>query len=155
MSVSPRARSRSTFRARKMSASAKPLHSWRAKNFPGDLTFTVLISPSCFTTPRNRGAKVHMQAARYLYKGLEVQPLVFPRQRTKAGFSHSYDEGFDAAVRIQESGPEAEQTRSRVFMLPAERPFQSSGDARRASTAYAEQLIDSCPPGRTIWDSAA
>ncbi|QYD72950.1 hypothetical protein KZJ38_25050 [Paraburkholderia edwinii] len=96
-----------------------------------------------------------MQAARYLYKGLELQPLVFPRQRTKEGFSRSYDEGFDAAVRIKESGPEAEQARSRVFVLPVERAFQSSGDARRASTAYAEHLIDSCPPGATIWDSAA
>jgi hypothetical protein len=154
MSMSPRARVRSSVPSAQKSAPTKPLHSWRAKNFPGDLTFTVLISPSRFTTPRNRGAKVNLQA-RYLYKGLEVQPLVFPRQRTKAGFSHSYDEGFDAAVRIQELDPEAEQARSRVFMLPAERPFQSSGDARRASTAYAEQLIDSCPPGRTIWDSAA
>jgi hypothetical protein len=96
-----------------------------------------------------------MQAARYVYKGLELQPLVFPRQRTKPGFSHSYDEGFDAAVRIKESGPEEAQVRSRVFVLPAEQPFQSSGDARRASTAYAEHLIDSCPPGKTIWDSAS
>ncbi|MFC0396960.1 hypothetical protein [Paraburkholderia rhizosphaerae] len=92
-----------------------------------------------------------MQAAHYVYKGLEVQPLVFPRQRTKAGFGHSYDEGFDAAVRINEPGAQ-EGARSRVFALPAERPFESSGDARRASTAYAKRLIDACPEGESILD---
>jgi hypothetical protein len=92
-----------------------------------------------------------MQAAIYVYKGLEVQPLVFPRQRTKAGSSRSYDEGFDAAVRINEPGAQ-ERARSRVFALPVEQAFESSGDARRASTAYAKRLIDSCPEGKSIWD---
>jgi hypothetical protein len=93
-----------------------------------------------------------MHAASYVYKGLEVQPLVFPRQRTKAGFSRSYDEGFDAAVRINEPGALETPVRSRVFVLTVERAFESSGDARRASTAYAERLIDSCPAGKLIWD---
>ncbi|CAB3767259.1 hypothetical protein [Paraburkholderia humisilvae] len=94
-----------------------------------------------------------MQAARYVYKGLEVQPLVYPRQRTQAGLSRSYDEGFDAAVRINEPGFRETHARSRVFVLAVERAFESSGEARRASTAYAERLIDSCPPGKTIWDT--
>ncbi|APR34848.1 hypothetical protein [Paraburkholderia sp. SOS3] len=93
-----------------------------------------------------------MQASSYVYKGLEVQPLVFPRRPTKAGFSRSYEEGFDAAVRINEPGPKVDETRSRVFVLNVERAFGSSGDARRASTAYAEHLIDSCTADKTIWD---
>ena len=87
-----------------------------------------------------------------MYRGLEVQPLVFPRQRTRAGFAQTYEEGFDAAVRINELEPTGELVRSRVFTLNVERAFASSGDARRASTAYAEHLIDACPPGSTIWD---
>jgi hypothetical protein len=93
-----------------------------------------------------------MIASIHVYHGLEVHPLVYPRQATKPGFAHSYDAGFDAAVRIKEPDAANGEGRSRVFVVATGAPFWTSGDARRASTAYAEHLIDTCPPGRTIWD---
>ena len=93
-----------------------------------------------------------MTDAVHLYKGLEVHPLVYPHTVTPLGRGHDYGEGFDAAVRIQEPNGDRADARSRVFRLLVERPFTSAGDARRASTAYGERLIDSCAPGSTIWD---
>ncbi len=93
-----------------------------------------------------------MTATFRLYRGFEIYPLVYPHTAAKPGFAHNYDDGFDAAVRIRESSEEAASSRSRVFRLGAERPFKSAGDARRASTTYAERLIDECPAGRTVWD---
>ncbi|HVE11420.1 MAG TPA: hypothetical protein VNE00_29460 [Paraburkholderia sp.] len=93
-----------------------------------------------------------MATASYVYRGLQVCPLVYPRRPTKAGYAHNYDDGFDAAVRINELEETASGMRSRVFLLPADRPFESGGEARRASIAYAEGLIDGCAPGQTIWD---
>lgn len=96
-----------------------------------------------------------MTTAFRLYRGLEVYPLVYPRHATTPGGGHNYDEGFDAAVRIQE--PESSESsesmpRSRVFRLAVSKPFQNSGDARRASTAYAEHLIDTCSKDTYILD---
>jgi hypothetical protein len=93
-----------------------------------------------------------MAAANYVYKGLQVSPLIYPRQRTKAGYAHNYDEGFDAAVRIDDADALEADRRSRVFLVPAGKPFQNSGDARRASIVFAEHLIDACPSGQTVWD---
>ncbi|PLZ02166.1 hypothetical protein CY652_12385 [Burkholderia sp. WAC0059] len=90
-----------------------------------------------------------------LYHGLEVHPLVYPRRATRQGFTHNYDEGFDAAVRIQEPDDGTVIPRSRVFRLAVEKPFQNLGDARRASTAYAEHLIDTCPSTTTVWEREA
>lgn len=87
-----------------------------------------------------------------LYRGLEVYPLVYPHRATAPGFGHNYDEGFDAAVRIQEPADAGAITRSRVFRLDVVHPFTSAGDARRASTAYAERLIDNCPQNTSILD---
>jgi len=87
-----------------------------------------------------------------LYRGLEVYPLVYPHRATAPGFGHNYDEGFDAAVRIQEPETPDGNSRSRVFRLPVVRPFQNAGDARRASTAYAERLIDTCPQDSNVLD---
>ena len=87
-----------------------------------------------------------------LYRGLEVYPLVYPHRATEPGFGHNYDDGFDAAVRIQEPQGATGVSRSRVFRLPMDRPFQNAGDARRASTAYAEHLIDACPQDTTFLD---
>lgn len=86
-----------------------------------------------------------------LYRGLEIYPLVFPRQPTLCGHGHNYEDGFDAAVRIKE--PEAENglSRSCVFRLPAQSGYQSAGDARRACTAYAEEVIDTCPRSRAFF----
>lgn len=87
-----------------------------------------------------------------LYRGLEIYPLVYPRRATEAGGGHNYDEGFDAAVRIQEPGGSEAVSRSRVFRLPVTKPFQNAGDARRASTAYAEHLIDTCSEDANVLD---
>ncbi|WP_233804687.1 hypothetical protein [Paraburkholderia sp. HP33-1] len=87
-----------------------------------------------------------------LYRGLEVYPLVYPHRATEPGSGHNYDEGFDAAVRIQEPRSSEQVPRSRVFRLAVTRPFQSAGDARRASTAYAEHLIDTCAQDTNVLD---
>jgi len=87
-----------------------------------------------------------------LYRGLEVHPLVYPHRATAPGLGPNYDEGFDAAVRIQEPADATAAPRSRVFRLDAARPFQSAGDARRASTAYAERLIDTCAQAASVLD---
>lgn len=88
-----------------------------------------------------------------LYRGFEIYPLVYPHQAARPGFAHNYEDGFDAAVRISEPRLETVEVRSRVFRLTSKRPFESAGDARRASTSYAERLIDECPPGKTLWDA--
>jgi hypothetical protein len=88
-----------------------------------------------------------------LYRGFEIYALVYPHRPAKPGSAHNYDEGFDAAVRISEPQLDAAEARSRVFRLMSNRPFLSAGDARRASTIYAEHLIDACPPGKTLWDA--
>ncbi|MBP0590853.1 hypothetical protein J8I87_14250 [Paraburkholderia sp. LEh10] len=93
-----------------------------------------------------------MADAIHLYKGLEVHPLVYLHVPTRPGFAPDYDEGFDAAVRIREPDGDSFNARSRVFRLHVDAPFLSAGDARRASTAYGELLIDKCVPGKTIWD---
>ncbi|GLU31996.1 hypothetical protein WKR88_07600 [Trinickia caryophylli] len=89
----------------------------------------------------------------HLYRGLEVYPLVYPHRATEPGRTRNYDEGFDAAVRIQEPKDSSDAPRSRVFRLAASKPFQSAGDARRASMAYAEHLIDACPSSASVLDS--
>jgi hypothetical protein len=93
-----------------------------------------------------------MTTAFRLYRGLEVYPLVFPHRATEPGTGRNYDEGFDAAVRIQEPDAAGGEPRSRVFRLAETRPFQNTGDARRASTAYAERLIDTCSKDTSILD---
>lgn len=87
-----------------------------------------------------------------LYRGLEVYPLVYPHRATEPGGGHNYDEGFDAAVRIQESGSSEGVPRSRVFRLEVAKPFQNAGDARRASAIYAEHLIDTCSQDTNVLD---
>lgn len=96
-----------------------------------------------------------MTVASRLYRGLEIYPLVYPHCPTKPGFGHNYDEGFDAAVRIQEGqetqGPGG-QPHGRVFGVAVGTPFLNAGDARRASIAYAEHLIDTCLPVESMFD---
>lgn len=93
-----------------------------------------------------------MTIASRLYRGLEIYPLVYPHRPTAPGFGHNYDEGFDAAVRIQESQDPGVTSRSRVFGLAVATPFENAGDARRASIAYAERLIDACSPNAAVLD---
>ncbi|WP_246641507.1 hypothetical protein [Paraburkholderia edwinii] len=87
-----------------------------------------------------------------LYRGLEIYPLVFPRRPTLSGRGHDYEEGFDAAVRIQEPTVESVPTRSRVFRLVTQSAYRNAGDARRACTAYAEEMIDNCPSDEAIFE---
>ena len=87
-----------------------------------------------------------------LYGGLEIYPLVYPHRNAAPGSAHNYDEGFDAAVRIQEPEELTGGPRSRVFCLAGVAPFMNSGDARRASIAYAERLIDARKPGEAVLD---
>ncbi|MCP3708677.1 hypothetical protein M3I54_17035 [Paraburkholderia sp. CNPSo 3274] len=87
-----------------------------------------------------------------LYRGLEIYPLVYPHRPTAPGSGHNYDEGFDAAVRIREPQELDGSSRSRVFGVAVGRPFTNAGDARRASVAYAEHLIDSCSPDASVLD---
>ncbi len=93
-----------------------------------------------------------MTTAFRLYRGLEIYPLVYPHRATEPGCAHNYDEGFDAAVRIQQPASSQGKSRSRVFRLAESKPFQNAGDARRASTAYAERLIDTCPQDTSVLD---
>lgn len=88
----------------------------------------------------------------YLYRGLEIYPLVYPHRAAQPGCGHNYDEGFDAAVRIQEPVKPGSTSRGRVFRLAARAPFRNAGDARRALTAYAERLIDTCPRDTNVLD---
>lgn len=87
-----------------------------------------------------------------LYRGLEVYPLVFPHRATEPGRARNYDEGFDAAVRIQDPGGAEQASRSRTFRIAVRMPFRNAGDARRASTAFAEHLIETCPQGTNVFD---
>ncbi|WP_118184589.1 hypothetical protein [Paraburkholderia phosphatilytica] len=94
-----------------------------------------------------------MTTTQRLYRGLEFHALVYPHHVTPAGFSHNYEEGFDASVRISEPEVDSAPLRSRVFRVSGERPFSCTGEARRACTRYAEWLIDeSDRTGKPIWD---
>lgn len=87
-----------------------------------------------------------------LYRGFEIYPLVFPHRATQPGLARDYEAGFDAAVRISELASGTLAARSRVFRLDSPKPFENTGDARRASTLYAEQLIDASTGGESLWD---
>jgi hypothetical protein len=94
-----------------------------------------------------------METNVHLYRGFEIYPLVYSHHPGQDGRAHNYDDGFDAAVRICQRGTDTTLTRSRVFKLGAGTPFVTAGEARRASTQYAEQMIDACGADRTVWDS--
>jgi hypothetical protein len=89
------------------------------------------------------------------YRGLQISLLVYPHSATRTGFGHNYEDGFDASIRISEPDSEIESPRSRLFRVPGgKRPFLNAGDARRASVAYAEMLIDGEESNRTLWEAA-
>lgn len=88
------------------------------------------------------------------YRGLDISLLVYPHRATQTGFGRNYEEGFDASIRISEPGSGSDEPRSRLFRVPGKRPFVNTGDARRASLAYAEMLIDGDGSDRTIWSPA-
>lgn len=84
------------------------------------------------------------------YRGLEIYPLVYPHEpRGLDGIRH-YESGFDAAVRICRRGTDDTMTTSRVFRVPSGTPFGAAGDARIASTSYAERVIDGMVAGQSV-----
>lgn len=86
------------------------------------------------------------------YRGLEIHPLVYPHTPRGATGSYDYAAGFDAAVKICRRGDDDSQTASRVYPIPQQTPFMSAGEARKASTAYAERLIDGDVDGQSVHD---
>ncbi|EEA02486.1 conserved hypothetical protein [Burkholderia sp. H160] len=88
------------------------------------------------------------------YRGFDISLLVYPHCKTQPGYGHNYEEGFDASIRISDPDAVTDSPRSRLFRVPGKRPFGSAGDARRASVAYAEMLIDGDGSERTIWEAA-
>ncbi|RQR36766.1 MULTISPECIES: hypothetical protein [unclassified Burkholderia] len=78
----------------------------------------------------------------HLYRGFEIYPLIYPHVPAQNGNTHNYDAGFDAAVKICLRGTTDTLTRSETFRLPEHAPFESAGEARRASLRYAEEIID-------------
>ncbi|TDV13926.1 hypothetical protein [Paraburkholderia caballeronis] len=88
------------------------------------------------------------------YRGLDISLLVYPHRATQTGFGHNYEDGFDASIRISEPDSVMDSPRSRLFRVPVKRPFTNAGDARRASVAYAEMLIDGDGGDRPIWEQA-
>jgi hypothetical protein len=86
------------------------------------------------------------------YRGLEIYPLVYPHTPRGEVGSYHYDAGFDAAVKICRRGSNDSLTTSRVFRVPGVVPFRGAGEARRASTDYAERLIDGKITGESIGD---
>ncbi|MGF6373911.1 hypothetical protein [Paraburkholderia sp. 32] len=87
------------------------------------------------------------------YRGLDISLLVYPHRTTQPGYGHNYEEGFDASIRISDPDSMTDNPRSRLFRVPGKRPFVNAGDARRASVAYAEMLIDTDGFDRTILES--
>lgn len=88
------------------------------------------------------------------YRGFDISLLVYPHRATESGYGHNYEEGFDASIRISEPGSLTDSPRSRLFRVPGKHPFMNAGDARRASVAYAEMLIDGDGADHTIWEPA-
>ncbi|AOI64943.1 hypothetical protein WS98_16210 [Burkholderia territorii] len=78
----------------------------------------------------------------HLYRGFEIYPLIYPHIPSQNGNPHNYAGGFDAAVKICLRGTTDTLTRSETFRLLENAPFESAGEARRASVRYAEEIID-------------
>jgi hypothetical protein len=76
------------------------------------------------------------------YRGLGIYPLIYPHRPRGADGARHPDEGFDASVKITRPQQGAAPALSRVFRIPAVKPFDGSGEARLASMSYAERLID-------------
>ncbi|KWF29319.1 hypothetical protein [Burkholderia pseudomultivorans] len=78
----------------------------------------------------------------HIYRGFEIYPLIYPHVPALNGCTHNYDGGFDAAVKICLRGTTDTLTQSKTFRLRDDAPFDTAGDARRASLRYAENIID-------------
>ncbi|WP_174993513.1 hypothetical protein [Burkholderia arboris] len=78
----------------------------------------------------------------HIYRGFEIYPLIYPHVPALDGCPHNYDAGFDAAVKICLRGTTDTLTQSQTFRLLDDGPFDTAGNARRASLRYAESVID-------------
>ncbi|RQR81719.1 MULTISPECIES: hypothetical protein [unclassified Burkholderia] len=78
----------------------------------------------------------------HIYRGFEIYPLIYPHVPALDGLPHNYEAGFDAAVKICLRGTTDTLTQSQTFRLVGDGPFDTAGDARRASLRYAEHVID-------------
>jgi len=85
---------------------------------------------------------------------LEIYLVGYPHiPRSAVGsYDYDHDSGFDVAVRICRRGTNDTLTASRVFRVPHRAPFGEAGEARRASSDYAERLIDGQVDGQTLRD---
>lgn len=99
-------------------------------------------------TPLDHIMSEHVRTCR----GLEIYPVVYPHIPRGAVGSYDYGAGFDAAVRICRRGTDDTLTASRVFRVPHRAPFGEAGDARRASSDFAERLIDGQVDGQSVRD---
>lgn len=84
------------------------------------------------------------------YRGLEIYPLVYPHQPRGIDGARHYESGFDASVKICRRGSDDTLIGSLVFQVPSRSPFGASGDARMASTSYAERVIDGMIAGQSV-----
>jgi hypothetical protein len=78
----------------------------------------------------------------HFYRGFEIHPLIYQHVPATSGAPHNHDAGFDAAVRICLRDATDTMTQSQTFRLRDNAPFDTAGDARRASLRYAETIID-------------
>ncbi len=113
------------------------------------------LFPSPLVAPRNGDTDGMHSSTRFVaaeyqelimslctYRGFEIYPLIYPHVAVPNGSAHNYDGGFDAAVKICRRGTGDTLTQSKTFRLHDGTPFDTSGDARRASLRYAEAIID-------------
>ncbi|MGI4985646.1 MAG: hypothetical protein ACRYGL_20315 [Janthinobacterium lividum] len=84
------------------------------------------------------------------YRGFDIYPLIYSHVPRRPDGSRSHSTGFDASVKICKRDSQDVQTGSKVFRVIAAAPFPDAGDARRASTLFAEQLIDGKIAGQSV-----
>jgi hypothetical protein len=83
---------------------------------------------------------------------LEIYPLVCPDIPGGAAGSYDYGVGFNSTVRICRQGTKDTLTASRVFRAPHRGPFDAVDEASKASSNFAERLIDGQVDGQSVRD---
>ncbi|TAL55560.1 hypothetical protein [Pandoraea sp.] len=86
-----------------------------------------------------------------IYKGFEIQALVYPNRRAD-GSAPRHSEGYDVAVKLIRAGAEPTEANSRVFKLSQINLFSAFGEAKRAAEAHGRGIIDGQVPNETIAD---
>lgn len=88
----------------------------------------------------------------HIYKGFELQPLVFAREFKRFDGHSRYAEGYDVAVRICRSDTSGASGASRVFRLERQDVFTDFGIARRAARQRGEDIVDGKVEGASVID---